>query len=327
MRRREFIALIGSTAANWPLTARAQQPMPVIGFLNATYPAGFSEPLSAFLKGLGETGYTDGQNVAIQYRWAEGHNDRLPAMAADLVRSQVKVIAATSTPAALAAKAATSTIPIVFETGGDPINLGLVTSISRPSGNVTGATSLATEVMAAKGLELLHEVIPAGRVVGLLVNPNDPGVAEPQEREVLREARTLGLEVHVLKAVDEREFDGVFAKLHELRVSGLLISAAGLFTSHSEQLAALAVHHAIPAIYARRGFATAGGLLSYGSDITESYRLAGIYTGRVLKGEKPADLPVQQATKVNLIVNLKTAKALGINVPLPILGRADEVIE
>jgi putative ABC transport system substrate-binding protein len=248
-------------------------------------------------------------------------------MASDLVRRQVTVIAATSTPAALAAKAATSTIPIVFETGGDPIKLGLVTSLNRPGGNVTGAASLAVEVMAAKGLELLHELIPAGRVVGLLVNPNDPAAAEPQEREVLRAARTLGLEVHVLNAGAEREFDGVFAKLDELRVSAPMISADAFFTSHTEQLATLAVRHAIPAVYARRGFATAGGLVTYGSDITESYRLAGIYTGRVLKGDKPADLPVQQATKVELIINLKAAKALGINVPLPILGRADEVIE
>jgi putative ABC transport system substrate-binding protein len=295
--------------------------MPVIGFLNAAFAAGYPGPLSAFLKGLGETGYIDGQNVAIQYRWAEGHNDRLPAMAADLVRSQVTVIAATSTPAALAARAATSTIPIIFETGGDPIKLGLVTSLNRPGGNITGAASLAVEVMAGKGLELLHQIIPAGRVVCLLVNPNDPAAAEPQQTEVLRAARTLGLEVHILNAGAEREFDGVFAKLDELRASALMISA------DSEQLAALAVRHAIPAVYARREFAMAGGLLTYGSDITESYRLAGIYTGRVLKGDKPADLPVQQATKVNLIINLKAAKALGIDVPLPILGRADEVIE
>jgi putative ABC transport system substrate-binding protein len=248
-------------------------------------------------------------------------------MAADLVRNQVTVIAATSTPAALAAKAATSTIPIVFETGGDPIKLGLVTSLNRPGGNVTGAASLATEVIAGKGLELLHELIPAARVVGLLVDPNDPAAAEPQEREVLRAAQTLGLEVRVLNAGAEREFDGVFAKLKELQVSALLISAGVFFTSHTEQLGTLAARHAIPAIYARRGFATAGGLLSYGSDITESYGLAGNYTGRVLKGDKPADLPVQQATKVELIINLKAAKALGINVPLPILGRADEVIE
>jgi putative ABC transport system substrate-binding protein len=326
MRRREFIAGLGCAVA-WPLAARAQQPMPVIGFLNAAVAAGYRGPLSAFLKGLGETAYTDGQNVAIQYHWAEGHMDRLPAMAADLVRSQVMVIAATSTPAALAAKTATSTIPIVFETAGDPIKLGLVTSLSRPGGNVTGAASMGVELMAAKGLELLHELTPAGRVLGLLVNPNDPASAEPQEKAVLRAARTLGLEVHVLNAGAEREFDNVFAKLDELRASALMIATDAFFTSHSEKLATLAVRHAIPAVYTRREFAAAGGLLTYGSDITESYRLAGIYTGRVLKGEKPANLPVQQATKVELIINLKAAQALGINVPLPILGRADEVIE
>jgi putative ABC transport system substrate-binding protein len=326
VRRRDFIAGLG--AAAWPLTARAQKPaMPVIGFLNATFAAGYQGPLSAFLKGLGETGYADGQNVAIQYRWAEGHIDQLPAMAVSLVRSQVTVIAATTTPAALAAKTATSTVPIVFETGGDPIKLGLVTSLNRPGGNVTGAASMATEVISAKGLELLHELIPAARVVGLLINPNNPALAEAYEREVLQAARTLGLEVHVLNAGAEREFDGVFAKLDDLRASALIIGADVFFSSHSEKLATLAVRHAIPAVYTRREFATAGGLLAYGSDITESYRLAGIYTGRVLKGDKPADLPVQQATKVELIINLKAAKALGINVPLPILGRADEVIE
>ena len=327
MRRREFITLVGG-ATTWPLVARAQQPaMPVIGFLNAAFAAGYPRPLSAFLKGLGETGFVDGQNVVIQYRWAEGHNDRLPAMAADLVRSQVTVIAATSTPAALAAKAATSTIPVVFETGGDPIKLGLVASLNRPGGNVTGAASLAVEVLSAKGLELLHELIPAGRLFGLLVNPTDPAAAEPQQRAVLSAARTLGLEVHVLNASNERDFDAAFAKLVELRASAMMISADAFFTSHSEQLAALAVRNALPAVYVRREFAMAGGLLSYGSDITDSYRLAGVYTGRVLKGDKPADLPVQQATKVELIINLKAAKALGINVPLPILGRADEVIE
>jgi putative ABC transport system substrate-binding protein len=327
MRRRDFIKGIVGTGATWPLAAHAQQQIPVVGFLNAASVAGYPRPLAAFLKGLTEAGYTDGQNVAIQYRWAEGHNDRLPAMAADLVRSQVTVIAGTSTPAALAAKAATSTIPIVFETGGDPIKLGLVASLNRPGGNVTGASSLAVEVMAAKGLELLHELIPAARVVGLLVNPNDPAAADPQEREVLSAARILGLDVHVLKAGAERDFEGVFSQLVDLRAGALMISADAFFTSYSGQLAALAVGRAIPALYARREFATAGGLMSYGSDITESYRLAGNYTGRVLKGERPADLPVQQATKVELIINLKAAKALGINVPLPILGRADEVIE
>ena len=328
MKRRDFIVLVGGATAAWPVTVCAQQStMPVVGFLNAASPQGYPRPLSAFLKGLGEAGYVDGRNVVIQYRWAEGHNERLPAMAADLVQSQVTVIAATSTPAALAAKAATSSIPIVFETGGDPIRLGLVASLNRPGGNVTGAASLAVEVIAAKGLELLHELIPSARVIGLLINPNEPAAAEPQEREVLSAARTFALEVHVLNAGTERELDSIFAKLVDLQASALVISAGAFFSSHSKQLAELAVRHAIPTIFTGREFATAGGLLSYGSDITDSYRLAGIYTGRILKGEKPGDLPVQQATKVELIINLKTAKALGITVPLPILGRADEVIE
>jgi putative ABC transport system substrate-binding protein len=321
-----MVALGG--AALWPLAARAQQPaLPVVGFLNAASPESYPRPLAAFLKGLGEAGYTDGYNVAIQYRWAEGHNDRLPVMAADLVRNQVTVIAATSAPAALAAKVATSSIPIVFETGGDPIRLGLVASLSRPGGNVTGAASLAVELIAAKGLELLHELIPMARVIGLLVNPTDPALAEPQEREVLSGAHALGLEIRVLNADNERDFDGVFAKLVELYAAGLVISAGAFFSSHSQQLAALATHHAIPAVYSQREFPEAGGLASYGSDSTDSYRLAGIYTGRILKGAKPAELPVQQSTTVELVINLKAAKALGISVPLPLLGRADKVIE
>jgi len=327
MKRRDFIVLVGGATAAWPVTVCAQQStMPVVGFLNAASPQGYPRPLSAFLKGLGEAGYVDGRNVVIQYRWAEGHNERLPAMAADLVQSQVTVIAATSTPAALAAKAATSSIPIVFETGGDPIRLGLVAGLDRPGGNVTGAASLAVEV-TAKGLELLHELIPSARVIGLLINPNEPAAAEPQEREVLSAARTFALEVHVLNAGTERELDSIFAKLVDLQASALVISAGAFFSSHSKQLAELAVRHSIPTIHTAREFTTAGGLLSYGSDITDSYRLAGIYTGRILKGEKPAELPVQQATKVELIINLKTAKTLGITVPLPMLGRADEVIE
>jgi len=328
MQRRQFITLVGGTVVAWPLSAHAQQPaMPVVGFLNAASPQSYPRPLAAFLKGLRETGYVDGQNVVIQYRWADGHNDRLPAMAVDLVQSQVTVIAATSTPAALAAKAATSTVAIVFETGGDPIQLGLVTNLNRPGGNVTGTTSLTVEVLAAKGLELVHELIPSARVVGLLVNPTNPALAEPQKRVVLSAAHTLRLEVHILNAASEGDFEEVFARLAGLRVSGLMISADVFFTSHSEQLAALAVRQAIPTVYSRREFALAGGLLSYGSDITESYRLAGVYTGRVLKGEKPANLPVQQATKVELIINLKAAKTLGITVPITLLGRADEVIE
>ena len=325
--RREFIVILGAAAA-WPVAARAQQPaIPVIGFLNAASQQSYPRPLSAFLGGLAELGYVDGQNVAIEYRWAEGRNDRLPAMAADLVKRKVVVIAATSTPAALAAKPATSSIPIVFETGGDPIKLGLVTSLSRPGGNVTGAASLSVEVMAAKGVELLHEVVPTARVVALLVNPTSPTAVETQTRGFLSAARALDLQTRLLNAATENDFESVFAKIAEVQAAGLVIGADAFFFSHSEQLAALAARHSTPAVYARREFAVAGGLLSYGSDLTESYRLAGIYTGRILKGDKPADLPVQQATNVELIINLKAARALGITFPLTLLGRADEVIE
>jgi putative ABC transport system substrate-binding protein len=326
MRRREFITLIGGAAA-WPLAAHSQQPaMPVIGFVNAASPQSWARPLSAFLKGLGEAGFVDGQNVAIEYRWAEGRIERLPEMVADLVHRRVAVIAATTTAAALAAKAATATIPIVFETGGDPIQLGLVSSLSRPGGNLTGVTQL-TVGLVSKALELLHELFPKTRIMALLVNPADAAIAETETRETLSAARTLGLELHVLNASTEQEFDAVLANVPQLRAGGLVIGTSALFTSHSSQLAALAAHHAVPAVYKGHEFAAAGGLMSYGSDITDSYRLAGVYTGRILKGDKPADLPVQQATKVELIINLKTAKALGIDVPNTLVGRADEVIE
>jgi len=327
MQRREFITLVGGAAAAWPLAAHAQQPaMPLIGFLNPASPQSYARPLSAFLKGLGEAGYVDGHNVAIEYRWAEGQNDRLPAMVADLVHRQVAVIAATSTSAALAAKAANTTIPIVFEMGDDPVRLGLVASLNQPGGNVTGVTQTNVEV-APKRLQLLHEVIPTARVMVLLVNPADPALAEMTTKEVQAAARTLGLELHVLNASTERDFDPVFAKLIQLRAGGLVIAGGPFLISRSEQLAALAARHAVPTIFQYREFAVAGGLMSYGSDITDSYRLTGVYTGRILKGDKPADLPVQQATKVEMIINLKTAKALGINVPNTLIGRADEVIE
>ena len=327
MRRREFITVFGGAAIAWPLAARAQQAaMPVIGFVNVASAKGDAPPLSAFLKGLSEAGYVDGRNVAIEYLWAEGRTDRLPAMVADLVHRQVTVIAATSTPAALAAKAATTTIPIVFTTALDPVQLGLVASLNRPGGNVTGVTQTNME-MAPKRLQLLHELVPTARVIALLVNPANPTVAESNTKELQAAARNLGLELHVLNASTERDFDGVFAKMIELRTGGLVIGGDPFFTGRTEQLAALALHHAVPTIFQSRDFAVAGGLLSYGTDFRETYRLAGIYTGRVLKGDKPADLPVQQATKVELYINLKTAKALGINIPNTLIGRADEVIE
>ena len=325
--RRKFIAALGSASIAWPLAARAQQPaMPVIGFINAASRQGFAGPLSAFLKGLDESGYVEGHNVAIEYRWAEGRIDRLPAMAADLVHRQVTVIAASTTEAALAAKAATTTIPIVFETAADPIRLGLVASLSQPGGNITGVTQTNVET-AAKRLELLHEVLPTAQIVGLLVNPSDPALAVSQTKDFLSAAQTLGVELHVLNASTDGDFDAVFENLIQLRAGGLVISTGPLFTGHSEQLAALAARYAVPTVYKGREFAAAGGLLSYGSDLADSYRLAGNYTGRILKGEKPAQLPVQEATKVQLYINMKTAKALGITFPLSLLGRADEVIE
>jgi putative tryptophan/tyrosine transport system substrate-binding protein len=325
MRRREFIAFVG-TATAWPLAARAQQPnMPLVGFLNVGSPDGYRPMEAAFRQGLQETGYVEGQSVSIEYRWAEGHSDRLPPMVDDLIQRRVAVIAATSTPAALAAKAATKTIPIVFETGGDPIQLGLVTSLSRPSGNVTGVTQLNGQVVP-KALEVLHELLPTAKTVALLVNPADPAVAEDQTREAMSAARMLGLELHVLKTSTEAQLEAVFANLSQSQISGLVVGPEAFFTSHTGRLVALAVRHKVPTVYRGREFA-AGGLVSYGTSPESSYHLAGVYTGRVLKGEKPADLPVQQASKFELYINLKTAKALGITVPLPLSGRADEVIE
>jgi putative ABC transport system substrate-binding protein len=326
MRRCEFIGSLIGAAVAWLFAASAQQPaMAVIGFLNGASPDGYAANLAGFLQGLKETGYVDGKNVRIEYRWAEGHYDRLPAMAADLVQRQVTVIAATSTPAAFAAKAATTTIPIVFTTGTDPVQLGLVNSLSQPGGNVTGVAGLNVEV-GPKWIELLHELVPTAKVMALLLNPISP-VAETQARKVYAAAGTRGLQLHVLYASAERNFDTVFEGLAQLKVGALLIGGSDpFFVSRSEQLAALTIRHAVPAIYQDRRFAAAGGLMSYGPSIIDEYRQAGIYAGRILKGDKPAKLPVQQVME-KLVINLKTANALGITIPQSIMVQADEVIE
>jgi len=326
MRRREFITLLSGTAA-WPLAARAQQSTkPVIGFVSGGSPDSFAYLAHAFRQGLSETGYIEGKNVAIEYRWAEGQYNRIPALVADLIHRQVAVIAATTTPGALAAKAATTTIPIVFVTDGDPVQLGLAASLSRPGGNVTGVSNLNIEV-GPKRLELAHELIPAATVIALLVNPTNP-LAEAVSRDLQATARIRGLQLHVLHASTERDFDAVFTALVQLRAGALVIGSADpLFGSRAAQLGRLALSHAVPAIYQFREFAVSGGLVSYGGLFTDSYRQVGVYTGRILKGEKPADLPVVQSTKVELILNLKTAKALGLTIPPALLARADEVIE
>ena len=325
MQRRELIMLLGGAAA-WPLAARAQQSaMPVIGFLNSGWPDG-GLFVAAFRQGLKEADYVDGQNATIEYRWAEGQYDRLPSLAADLVQQKVTVIAATSTPAALAAKAATSTVPIVFTTGGDPIKLGLVASLGRPGGNLTGVTTLNVEV-GPKRLELARELFPGATTFALLVNPASP-LAATVSKDLQAVADTLGVRLHVLHASTEADFEAAFATAAQLRAAALVISTADpLFNSHAAQLGALALRHSVPAIYQLREFATAGGLMSYTGSIRDSSRLAGVYTGRILKGEKPGELPVQQSTKVELIINLKTARALGLTAPITLLGRADEVIE
>jgi ABC-type uncharacterized transport system substrate-binding protein len=299
--------------------------MPVIGFLNSASPGPYASNVAAFRQGLKEAGYVDGRNVAVEYRWADGQYDRLPAMAAELIRRPVAVMAATSTPAALAAQKATTVIPIVFTTSSDPVHLGLVASLSRPGGNVTGVTQLNVEV-APKRVELLHELVPAATIIALLVNPTNPN-AGTVASDLQAAARARGLRSDVLHASTEREIESAFATLSRLHADGLAIGSDVFFNTRTEQLAALAVRHAVPTIYHNREFVASGGLMSYAGSIADSYRHAGLYTGRILKGEKPAELPVQQATKVELIVNLKAAKALGLTVPLALLGRADEVIE
>ncbi len=327
MRRREVIAGLGGTMVAWPLAARAQQPaLPVIGLLNSSSPDLSADRLRVFREGLSESGYVEGRNVAIEYRFAQDDFERLPELAADLVRHRVAVIAAPgSVAAAYAAKAATATIPIVFQTGVDPVEAGLVASLNRPGGNLTGVTTLGVEV-GAKRLELLHELVPTATIIALLVNPTSRNV-ERESRGMQAAARVLGLQLHVLQASAERDFEAAFAKLAQLRAGALVIGGDAFLISRSEQLAALALSHAVPTIFQYREFVAAGGLISYGGNITDATRLVGVYTGRILKGEKPADLPVQQGTKVVLTINMKTAKALGLTVPLTLLGRADEVIE
>jgi putative ABC transport system substrate-binding protein len=328
MRRREFIALIGGVAVASPLSARAQQPaMPVIGFLGSASPDSYSIRLRVFREGLKEAGYVEGENVKIEYRWAGAQNDLLPMLAADLVQHQVTVIvAASGTPGALAARAATATIPIVFAVGVDPVKEGFVASLSQPGGNLTGVTNLNVEI-GPKRLELMHTVVPAAMHFGVLVDPTGADLANTFVRSVQTAAEKLGLQIHVLNASNERDFNLAFDALAQLHADALIIGPSTFFAARGEQLGALALRHAVPAIFQYGQFARAGGLLSYGTDETEYYHLVGLYTGRILKGEKPGDLPVQQSAKVELIINLKTAKALGIAIPLSLLGRADEVIE
>jgi putative ABC transport system substrate-binding protein len=329
MERREFVMLLAGTVAvsyvSWPLAARAQQPMPVIGLLSSASSRDYAPMIAEFRKSLAETGFVEGQNVKIEYVWADGRYDRLPALAADLVRRQVNLIVAAGTPGALALKPVTATIPIVFAIGGDPVRTGLVDSLSRPGGNLTGAAHINVET-APKRLELLHELMPQERILGLLVNPTNP-VAESVVPAVQAAAGSLGVELKVVHARSDEEIDAMFASLPGMRVGALVIGTDPFFTSRTEKLGAMSVRLAMPAIYQYREFAAAGGVMSYGGSIIDSYHHAGLYAGRILKGERPGDLPVQLSTKIELFFNLKSAKALGLTVPLPLIGRADEVIE
>jgi len=327
MRRREFLAFVGGTVA-WPLAARAQQAaMPVVGYLGSETREKFGIRVTAFLQGLGAMGFDEGRNVTIEYRWANGQSDRLPAMAADLVRRRVAVIVTPgSAISALSAKAATQTVPIVFETGVDPVGAGLVKSLNRPEGNITGITSLNVHV-GPKRLELMHELLPKAKKFAVLVNPANPANFEMAVKGSEGPSRALGLELHFLNASTDHEIESAFERLRQLEAGGLVVAADIFFNSRAQQFAALSLKHGVPAVHSVRDFAVAGGLVSYGGDIRDSHRQAGIYTGRILKGEKPADLPVQQVTKVELTINLRTAKALGIGVPNTLIGRADEVIE
>ena len=325
--RRKFLVMLGGAAAAWPLALRAQQAaMPVIGFLSGRSPGESESVEAAFRQGLKESGYAEGQNVHIAFRWAEGRYDRLPALLASLVDIRVAVIAAAGGQAVpLAAKAATSTIPIVFVSGEDPVKHGLVASLNRPGGSATGVSMFLSE-MEAKRLALLHELVPTGTITGVIVNPSSPSI-DTQLREINSAARALGRQIQIVNATNERELDAAFVSLAQSKVGALLIASNAYFTSRRDQIVALAAQRAIPAIYDQREFPMAGGLVSYGTNLSDSYRLMGVYTGKVLKGEKPTDLPVQQSTKFELVINLKTAKALGLDVPPALSARADEVIE
>jgi putative ABC transport system substrate-binding protein len=326
MRRRDFIGLVSSAAIAWSLPARAQPATPVIGFLNSGSASSFAHLVDAFRAGLKEAGFVEGQNIAIEYRWAENKRDRLPELVADLVGRRVSVIAATGGPApALAAKAATSTIPIVFTGGGDPVGLGLVASLSKPGGNATGVTNISGE-LTAKRLEILRDLIPKTGVVGVLQDANSPN-ADIDLREVQKAAGSMGQQVFIVKIASEDDFDAAFERVRQQRAGALLVFSNPIFTTGRERLVALAARHAIPAIYAFREFPVAGGLISYGASITDGYRQAGVYTGKILKGAKPHELPVLQPTKFELVINVKAAKALGLTVPPTLLARADEVLE
>jgi putative tryptophan/tyrosine transport system substrate-binding protein len=324
MRRRQFISLVGG-AATWPFVAHSQSAMPTVGFLNATLAGEYGPFTTSFSNGLKEAGFIDGKNVTIEYRWAEGRYDRLPALAADLVQRRVSVIVTGGAPTALAAKAATTTIPVVFAIGADPVQLGLVAALNRPGGNVTGVTALSVE-LGPKRLELLHEIVPAATNIALLTNPTSPlAVNEAATMQVA--ARSLGLKLPEYRASTDHDLDLVFASLDELRPCALVVGPDRFFISHREQLAELATSHGVPAISQFREFAAAGGLMSYGGSVRDAFRLAGIQTGRILKGENPAELPVQQSTKLELVINLKTAKALGLVIPDKLLASPDQVIE
>ena len=327
MRRREFITLLGGTGAVWPLAARAQQAtMPVVGFLGSDSPKIYADRLRAFRRGLKDAGYVETENVVIEYRWANGDNNQLAALAAELVGLRANVLVSGSTTAALALKAATTSIPIVFFTAGDPIALGLVGSLNRPGANITGTTALTLEA-GKKWLQLLQETVPSATEFAVLINPTSPNLAEAQTKDMQAAARNLNLRIHLLNASTEHEFETVFAKITELHAGGLVITSDSFFFAHIEKLAALAAQNKVPAIFGFREFPAAGGLMSYGSDLADPDRTIGGYVGRILKGEKPGDLPVQQSIKVQLVLNLRAAKTLGITLPQTLQVAADEVIE